>query len=276
MQLTPRYLVSNRTFLIADETGNVTEFDPVYKRQLKVFRGIDNVLEFRLLNSDQKPIDLNQYTLANSNDDPTIFFTAFDENKRQILQRHGEIIGSDDSAVSRGLFKVTITANDLLNIKSQYLSYTIILQDSHGRQRLTYSDTAFGMDGAIHVSSDAFPGPAKTYSVTNFIPYDSDEQNEEWYSEWITAEPALNGNAALHTIAIYSDGYAGDIVVQGTLENIVDDNAEAVSWVDIDTVSFDGSSELEPVPVNFNGVFSFLRFKATANPVDITKILVRS
>lgn len=276
MQLTPRYLVSNRTFLIADETGTVTEFDPVYKRQLKVFRGIDNVLEFQLLNSDQKPIDLNQYTLANSYDDPTIFFIAFDENKRQILQRHGEIISSDDSAVSRGLFKVTITANDLLNIKSQYLSYTIILQDSHGRQRLTYSDTAFEMDSAIHVSSDAFPGPAKTYSVTNFLAYDSDEQTEEWYSEWITAEPALNGNAALHTIAIYSDGYAGDIVVQGTLENIVDDNAEAVSWVDIDTVSFDGYSELEPVPVNFNGVFSFLRFKATANPVDITKILVRS
>lgn len=276
MQLTPRYLVSNRTFIISDEAGQVTEFDPVYKRQLVVYRGIDNVLEFQLLNSDQKPIDLNQFSLQNSDDAATVFFTAFDENQRQIIQREGEIVAGDDSAVNRGLFTVTITGNDLLNVKSQYLSYTVILQDSHGRQRITYTDTGFGQKGTILVSTDAFPGPAKTYSVTNFIPYDSDEQNEEWYSEWITAEPALNGNAALHTIAIYSDGYAGDIVVQGTLENIVDDNAEAVSWVDIDTVSFDGSSELEPVPVNFNGVFSFLRFKATANPVDITKILVRS
>jgi len=276
MQLTPRYLVSNRTFIISDEAGKVTEFDPVYKRQLVVYRGIDNVLEFQLLNSDQKPIDLNQFSLQNLNDTATVFFTAFDENQRQIIQREGEIVAGDDSAVNRGLFTVTITGNDLLNVKSQYLSYTVILQDSHGRQRITYTDTGFGQKGTILVSTDAFPGPAKTYSVTNFIPYDSDEQNEEWYSEWITAEPALNGNAALHTIAIYSDGYAGDIVVQGTLENMVDDNAEAVSWVDIDTVSFDGSSELEPVPVNFNGVFSFLRFKATANPVDITKILVRS
>lgn len=276
MQLTPRYLVSNRTFIISDEAGQVTEFDPVYKRQLVVYRGIDNVLEFQLLNSDQKPIDLNQFSLQNSDDAATVFFTAFDENQRQIIQREGEIVAGDDSAVNRGLFTVTITGNDLLNVKSQYLSYTVILQDSHGRQRITYTDTGFGQKGTILVSTDAFPGPAKTYSVTNFIPYDSDEQNEEWYSEWITAEPALNGNAALHTIAIYSDGYAGDIVVQGTLENMVDDNAEAVSWVDIDTVSFDGSSELEPVPVNFNGVFSFLRFKATANPVDITKILVRS
>ena len=276
MQLTPRYLVSNRTFIISDDAGQITEFDPVYKRQLVVYRGIDNMLEFQLLNSDQKPIDLNQFTLQDSNDTATVFFTAFDENQRQIIQREGEIVSGDDSAVNRGLFTVTITGNDLLNVKSQYLSYTVILQDSHGRQRITYTDTGFGQKGTILVSTDAFPGPAKTYSVTNFLPYDSDEQNDEWYSEWITAEPALNGNAALHTVAIYSDGYAGDIIVQGTLENIVDDNAEAVSWVDIDTVSFDGSSELEPVPVNFNGVFSFLRFKATANPVDITKILVRS
>lgn len=276
MQLTPRYLVSNRTFIISDEAGQVTEFDPVYKRQLVVYRGIDNVLEFQLLNSDQKPIDLNQFSLQNSYDTATVFFTAFDENRRQIIQKEGEVVAGDDSAVNRGLFTVSITGNDLLNVKSQYLSYTVLLQDSHGRQRITYTDTAFGQKGTILVSTDAFPGPANTYSVTNFLAYDSDEQNEEWYSEWITAEPALNGNAALHTIAIYSDGYAGDIVVQGTLENIVDDNAEAVSWVDIDTVSFDGYSELEPVPVNFNGVFSFLRFKATANPVDITKILVRS
>ena len=276
MQLTPRYLVSNRTFIISDDAGQITEFDPVYKRQLVVYRGIDNVLEFQLLNSDQKPIDLNQFTLQDSNDTATVFFTAFDENQRQIIQREGEIVSGDDSAVNRGLFTVTITGNDLLNVKSQYLSYTVILQDSHGRQRITYTDTGFGQKGTILVSTDAFPGPAKTYSVTNFLPYDSDEQNDEWYSEWITAEPALNGNAALHTVAIYSDGYAGDIIVQGTLENIVDDNAEAVSWVDIDTVSFDGSSESEPVPVNFNGVFSFLRFKATANPVNITKILVRS
>jgi hypothetical protein len=43
------------------------------------------------------------------------------------------------------------------------------------------------------------------------------------------------------------------------------------------TVSFDGSSETEPVPVNFNGVYSYLRFRANADPADkITKILVRN
>ena len=36
-------------------------------------------------------------------------------------------------------------------------------------------------------------------------------------------------------------------------------------------------TETTPMPVNFNGVFSHLRFKTDANPADkITKVLVRN
>ena len=277
MQLVPRYLVSNRTFLVADETGFIVEYNPVYKRQLQVYKGIENKLEFKVLNADQKPIDLTKYTLSDSQDTPTIVFTAFDEQHRQIIERQGELILSDDSAVNRGLFSVTITENDLLNVKDQYLSYTVYLQGAQGRQTITYADAHFGMEGTIYVSSQAFPGPAPTYSVSQFQAYQNDINNTEWYSEWISAEPALNGNEALHTAVIYSEGFTGNVTIQGTLENQIDGNSESVEWADIITVSLDGSSETEPVPVNFNGVFSFLRFKTDADPADkITKILVRN
>jgi len=277
MQLVPRYLVSNRTFLIADETGFIVEYNPVYKRQLQVYKGIENKLEFKVLNADQKPIDLTRYTIGDSTDTPKIVFTAFDEQHRRIVEREGELVQADDSAVNRGLFSVSITENDLLNVKDQYLSYTVYLQDPNGRQTITYADAHFGMEGTIYVSSQAFPGPAPTYSVTNFLAYQNDINNTEWYSEWISAHPALNGNEALHTAVIYTNHYIGDVTVQGTLENQIDGNSESVEWADITTVSFDGSSETEPVPVNFNGVFSFLRFKTNSDPADkITKILVRN
>jgi len=276
MQLTPRYLVSNRTFLIADDTGFIVEYNPVYKRQLQIYKGIQNVLEFQLLNADQKPIDLNRYTIAVSTDTPTIVFTAFDENKRKVIEHEGEIITGDDSASSRGLFRVVITENDLLNLKDQFLSYTVYLQDSTGLPRLTYADSHFGMEGTIKLSSEAFPGPQASHSVTNFLKYNSDETVEEWYSEPVSAQPGINGNEALHTIAIYTDGYNGDVVVEATLENVIDGN-NSVDWAEVDTVSFDGSSETEPVSINFNGVYSYLRFKTTADPADtITKILVRN
>jgi len=276
MQLMPRYLVSNRTFLIADETGFVVEYNPVYKRQLQVFKGIQNVLEFQLLNADQKPIDITKYTFSDSTETPQIVFVAFDENNRKIIEHEGEVIFEDDSAVNRGLFRVVITENDLLNIKDQYLSYAIYLQDANGLPRLTYADSHFGMEGTIKITSEALPGPQPTYSVTNFLPYNSDPNVEEWYSEPVSAEPGINGNEALHTAAIYSNGYAGDITVEATLENVVDGN-NSVDWADVVTISFDGSSEIEPVPVNFNGVYSYLRFKTNADPADtIEKILVRN
>ena len=276
MQLTPRYLVSNRTFLIADDTGFIVEYNPVYKRQLQIYKGIQNVLEFQLLNADQKPIDLNRYTIGTSTDKPNIVFTAFDENKRKVIEHEGEIVIDDDSASNRGLFRVVITENDMLNLKDQYLSYNVYLQDATGLPRLTYADSHFGMEGTIKMSSEAFPGPQASHSVTNFLPYNSDANVEEWYSEPVTAQPGINGNEALHTVAIYTEGYNGDVTVQATLENVIDGN-NSVDWADVETVSFDGSSETEPVSVNFNGVYTYLRFKTTADPADtITKILVRN
>jgi hypothetical protein len=44
---------------------------------------------------------------------------------------------------------------------------------------------------------------------------------------------------------------------------------------DVTTLTFDGN-ETAPTPVNFNGVFSFLRFKTNASPISITKILIRN
>jgi len=71
MQLLPRYLVKNRIDIVADLAGFTTEYRPVYKRQAIVYKGIDNVLEFRLLNADQKPINTQGYTPK---------FRAYDQN----------------------------------------------------------------------------------------------------------------------------------------------------------------------------------------------------
>lgn len=171
----------------------------------------------------------------------------------------------------RGVFAVTVTENDLIDLKQQYLNYTIYLVNTIGDKTLTYSDAHFGAAGTIYVSGTALPGPVATHNVTTFA---QDSQSPtEWYTETIDAQPGINGNSALHTAAVYTDAYNGNVTVQGTLENQVTLNT---FWADIATLSFDGT-ETEPKPVNFNGVFSHLRFKADASPADtITKILVRN
>ena len=258
---TSRYLVTNRVDLLANDAGYVTEYRPVYSRQLNVYKGIDNVLEFKLLNADQKPLDVDRYTPK---------FVVFDENQNMIIEHTGINlqVGDSSSYTNKGLFKVTITENDLLNVKEQYLSYSVYLVDYDGTKVITYSNEFFGMNGIIKVSGEAFPGPADTYSVSTFS-----LANNEYVSEPLDAQPGINGNEALHTAVVYTDQYIGNVIVQATLDNQV---TGTTNWADITSLTFDGS-ESEPTPVNFNGVFSFLRFRATSNPADkISKILVRT
>ena len=255
MQLIPRYLVKNKITLIANEAGLLTEYRPVYSRHINVFTGIDNVLDFKLLNADQKRIDLANYD--------SIKFQAFDENQSLIIEHNAVNVNQ-----SKGLFKVTITENDLLNVKAQYLSYNIHLVDSNNNNVATYSNAHFGGSGVIKVESSQFPGPRDTLSVTTFT-----EDDSNWYSEALTAEPGINGNEALHTAVVYTDSYIGDVVVQATLDNQI---IGGTVWSDIVSYTMTGS-ETTPLPINFNGVFSHIRFKSTANPADkITKILVRN
>ena len=192
-------------------------------------------------------------------------------NKKLIIEHDGVAIIGDDSAATRGLFTVTITENDLLNVDSQFLSYNIYLVDSNNNKTVTYSHTDFSNSGTIHVDSGALPGPSESYSFTQF--QQDNVQSTIFYSESKSAEPAINGNEALHTAAIYTNSYIGDVVAQATLDSTV---TESTHWGDVATVTFTGAEDT-PIPVNFNGVFNHLRFKTTASPTDkISKILVRN
>ena len=254
MKLIPRYLVNNRTVLVSNEAGLTTEYIKVYQRDLPVYKGIDNTLEFQLKNADHKPVSLANKTMK---------FRAYDENNRLVIEHDGEVV-----VANKGLFKVVVTENDTLNLKQQYLKYSIHTVDANNNKEITYADEQSNATGTIYLSAESFPGPMSTYSVSSFS-----EDNDVWYSESITAEPAINGNEALHTAAFYTDNYVGTITVQATLENQITGNT---TWADITSVMFTGT-ETTPTPVNFNGVFSYLRFAASADTSNkVTKVLVRN
>jgi hypothetical protein len=257
MQLVPRYLVKNKTVIITNDAGFVTEYKPVYSRQLNVYRGIDNTLEFKILNADQKPIDLTG---------KTINFVAFDENKNLSITRNG----TNDSNI-KGLVSVVINDSDTINLKDQYLSYNITIRDdTTTASTLTYSSSHFAQEGIIKLSSEAYPGPKISNTVTTFT-----QDGSVWNSNLITAEPGINGNEALHTVAFYTDEYVGRITIQATLDNDLSDPSQ-INWVDISFSIFNGT-ETEPKISNFNGVFNYLRFVTSQNPADtVTKILVRN
>lgn len=328
MQKTYRYLAKNQVTIVANLAGFITEYRPVYQKNLNVYRGIDNILHFEVKNHDQKPVSLQGYTPK---------FMMFDENNNLVVEHDGTVLDdvvsktttvaesaadatlefssasgievgqtvtgtnikrntlvssvvgnvvtlnkSSTAAVpagtsitfqtntQKGVFTINITENDLLNLKQQYAKYAIYLVDTTGAKTLTYSESHFEAKGTIFIDGFAFPGPLDTYSINGFV---SDQKSpDNWSTESLDAQPGLNGNIALHTAAVYTDTFVGDIVVQGTLENQV---TLSTTWADIATLTLDGT-ETEPTQVNFNGVFSHLRFYTETDPTDkISKILVR-
>jgi hypothetical protein len=262
MQLVPRYLVNDRIIVVSNDARFVTEFRPVYSRTIKVYKGIDNTIQFRLLNADQKPVTIE--------DSPV--FVAFDENQSKIIERSCTV--TDDSTTeTRGMFEVEITENDLLNIQQQYISFNIYLEATDGQRQVTYSNRNFDSMGIIYIDSRSYPGPKSAQELASFV-----EEDDYWVAgstdaTKITASPGLNGNEALHTVAVYTNEFVGTVEVQATLDNQI---SGLNNWTTVSTLTFDGT-ESEPVPANFNGVFTYLRFKASADPADkITKILVRN
>ena len=262
MQLIPRYLYENKVDVISNDIGFAVEYRPVYSRQLKAYRGIDNKIQFRLLNADQKPVTVT--------DTPVI--VIFDENNSKIIEKECTIQDDGSTTSTKGMFNVTISENDLLNVKQQYLHYNVYLEGSSANT-ITYSSRGFDSAGHIFVDASAYAGPKSSTEVTNFL-----AESDYWIAgsssaDKITAEPGLNGNDALHTVAVYTDSYVGNLEIQATLDNQV---TGLNNWTTVSTLTFDGS-ETEPVPASFNGVYTYLRFKASADPDSkITKILVRN
>jgi len=255
MQLIPRYLVTNRINLVADVAGFITEYRPVYNRQIQLYKGVDNVIEFKVVNADQKAVDITDYT-------PKLY--AFGEDKTLLIEKQGVV------SSTKGVFTLTINENELLNIKQQYLGYNILLE-SETQKTLTYAAGNFENGATMYVNARTMPGPLKSYVVQQFA--ETAVDSDVWVSESITAQPAINGNEALHTAAIYTDSFDGNLTIQATLDNQISDGTD---WSDVTTIAFDGS-ETTPKPVNFNGVFSYLRFKSDADPANkITKIVVRN
>ena len=228
----------------------------MYTRQLQVYRGIENKVEFKLVNADQKAKSLTGYTAK---------FVAFDENNNLIIER----VGTPHSTIT-GLFTVTLTESDLIDIEDQFLKYNIYLETDAGEKTITYSSAHFENSGTMKVSSEAFPGAKESISVTNFTK--TPGQNNEWLSNNINAEPEINGNTALHTAVYYTTGYVGNIEIQATLDNGIPDTT---AWTTISTNAFTGSETI--TPLNFNGVYTFIRFKTDADPsTTVTKILLRN
>lgn len=232
MQKISQYLYSNRIELLADLATFNVEFTNVYQRPIKIYKGVDNALEFDIKNADQKRIDLIN--------DPVI-----DNIKLNVIDASGFEVGVYDitpASATKGIATATIPSADLDELTPQFLRYSVTC-DKGTSEILLYGDTRFSAVGTLELV-----GNAKGIDKTTLEPrvYDT-----------FTAEIDLKGLPTWHSSAIPSTFYEAekrttlqfDVDVKGLTGNVwieatTDTTITAESFKKGDTVySFPNSED---------------------------------
>jgi len=240
----------------------------VYDRRLKIYRGVRNPITFTFKNEDQKRQDISAKTVDSGN---YYQFTMIDtESKKAVLTKNLRILDDGSTISTKGNASIEITESDLLELDNKFYEYAIQEIKEDGSTLVTYADTSYVSSGTIELLDGAYPQFRASETITSFTVTTGPLAKT---SGAIQAHPGKNNNSALHTVAIYTTGFAGRVKVQGTMVTTSPTDAD---YFDISNIDITTSDSV--VYNNFNGVYQHIRFSydnTTGNTGTLDKILYR-
>lgn len=153
MQTIINYLVNQivPVQLIDDTASGQTRNRVVYTRTIKLYKNIDNTLELRFYNQDQKLVRV---------DGKSIRMYLIDQAKQQVLlTKIGELIDDGSSTTSKGKARVIFAGSDLINIPIGLYNFSIKLwnNDDPNHEIIAYSDDNYGVGGVAQVINGVYP-----------------------------------------------------------------------------------------------------------------------
>jgi hypothetical protein len=249
MQKISTYLYKNRYQLVADLAGFTTEYKIVYQRNIKVYRGIDNVIEFDIKNADQKRIDLS--TLD------SISMNVMDSNGYALLSSPYTVDPMDQETL-KGIATVTIPSSDLTDLENQFLSFSITgVKDSS--PVLFYGDTKFGAAGTIELLGGVAPIERKEQVYTDFYGFGDYDNIRTTYS---SSSIPLKFKSAVQPnhvhITVDATNFVGKFWVEATTDEVVGGESFTYKGVKIYQTEYNGLVTVELPIIDITG-YTYLR-----------------
>lgn len=246
MQKISTYLYKNRYQLVADLAGFLTEYKIVYQRQIKVYKGIDNTIEFDIKNADQKRIDLS--TL----DTDSIQLNIMDHNG-YALATSPYTVSPLDQETLKGIASVTIPADDIAELDDQFLTFSVsATQDSN--PVILYGDTKFGAAGVIELIGNAFPVVRGIETYDDFYGLGTFDNKSIAYSSssiHLKYRQAVKPNH-VHII-VSCTNFIGELWIEATKDEVVGNESFTYKGVrlfeDTYTIAQNGTIELPIIMV---------------------------
>lgn len=216
MQKIITYLYPNRIQLLADLAGFPVEWTTVYQKTVKIYGGLDNVLEFDFKNADQKRIDLTGYSLV---------MHVMDAAGNALPTSPYILTALDQTAIgTKGLASVTIPNADLGTINPQYLKFSVV-GTKNGVDHLFYADTRFGGLGTIQLGSSVIPQTRKPRVFDTFTAEIDLKGVPTWHSSAISAKFYEAVPTQTLSFEIPVEGFVGSLWLEATKNATV--NTEA-------------------------------------------------
>jgi len=260
MQTVSRYLLNN--VVIVYTSGYHGRNSTVYDRRIKLYKGVSNPLSFTFKNEDQKAQDITAKTYE---------FNLIDsETKQSVVTRNLTILDDGSTTTTKGTASITVTEGDLLTLDAKFYNYAIREVAADNTRTVTFADSFYNAAGTVEVLDGAYPDMIDSTEINSFT---STTGPLTRTSSAIDANPGINNNVALHTIAIYQKSFVGTLRIQGTMVSTPDD----ADYFDVATISFDSNSDAITY-YNFTGVYQNVRFSwgnTSGNTGRVDKILYR-
>lgn len=272
-------MVNDGRFLAADK-----ENSPMNNNPIKVHKGVDNLVSFRVLSPDRQPVNIRKYTAH------ARIISA--ETQEFILEKPC-VVG-----VARGVIFLELNEGDLANVSPGKYHLVMLGQKDFvpgvvGEVTSTpfFSDRNSNIVATLEVTEQGERAPYPSFEIgendwtSNFrLDNGSGPFVSEFNSSAIPGSRVRNHMFGTHTFSIWAEAFTGTLEILGTLDLSPDPNPNK-SWFRIMVTSGDDKLEF----INFTGTeawsfqanFMWLKFRyipslKVLEPGIVKKIWVRS
>ena len=217
MQKISSYLYSNRIEVIADVALDPTtcpvEWKIVYQKPIKIYKGVDNVLELEVKNGDQKRVDIFGKTVK---------FVIMDQTSREVETYNATVVDDGSTDCVKGVARITIPEADLANLDPQHLKFTSYILNADNTKTLLYGDTKYGAQGFIDLLDGIVPTSREVrrfdtfQQETNYNGRTFEERTVTYYSSTVPVKFYEAIPTVQADISVYVTGFVGTIKIQTT------------------------------------------------------------
>ena len=123
----------------------------LYSRTIKIFKNIDNTIELRFVNQDQKLVRIDQYVPK--------FYMVDQENQEVVLCKLGSVLDDGSTNTNKGIARISIPASDLVSLAAGFYTFSVKLlaADDVTDETIVYVADNYDASGELQLLRGSYP-----------------------------------------------------------------------------------------------------------------------